>query len=115
MPEMPEEQVFEDYDPTSFLHDLPKQANPGHEETIVDVTAAVNAAVNSNQDMVVNVQDNNVGIDVINDDLDISDDSDEDQPGHQAGGDQPQPPPPSEDANQPMGGDQDHDDDGIWF
>ena len=128
-PEPMEEAVMDDYDPTAFLHDLQVPATPRpfpveqpaeEASTIVtDVTAAVNAAVNSNQDIVLNVQDSNPGIDVINDDLDISDDSDDEPQSNNSDQAPPPPlnvppPPPSEEANQPMG-DQEPDDDGIWF
>ena len=86
---------------------------PEAETAIIDVTEAVNAAVNSNQDMVhVDVQDatdNAAAINVIDDDLHISDDS-EDEPEQQP--EQPemqpqQPPPQPQPDTEP--------DDGIWF
>ena len=57
-------------------------------------------------------------LDVITEDLDISDDSEDEQetnqlPVNQETGNKPQPPPPSEEANQPNTSEADED--GIWF
>lgn len=93
-PVQEEEQVDENYDPTSFLHEsfMPKQP-----EVVTDITAAVNEAIAGQS------------IDVINDDLDISDDSEDEQQQPPQQPQQPvQPPPPSEEATNA-------DDDGIWF
>merc|ERR1711997_1328751 len=104
---MGEEHVDEGYDPMAFFAVPPTPAHttdtpevgPEAETAIIDVTEAVNAAVNSNQDMVhVDVQDatdNAAAINVIDDDLHISDDS-EDEPEQQPDQPemQPQQPPP---------------------
>lgn len=114
-----------------------------HDATIVtgtvDISAVVNAAGEENGELVLNVlppeEENQEGqrlsnvellnsdgtlaannaLDVITEDLDISDDSDDEQPsseGNRPANQEPNPPPPSEDANPPPA---EADDDGIWF
>ena len=150
-----EEEVDENYDPTFFLQSLqPTSASGsateaaggsgGDSTTIVtgtiDVSAAVNAAVDNNEDVVVNLEpteivegqslsnlemltsDGNIvpannALDVITEDLDISDDSDDDhepmEPNHETK--QPDPPPPSEEANAPNNASSEADDDFMMF
>ena len=91
----------------------------------IDVSAAVNAAVDNNEDVVVNLEPTEIvegqslsnlemltsdgtivpannALDVITEDLDISDDSDEDhEPMETNQETKPDPPPPSEEANAP--------------
>merc|ERR1712008_123982 len=98
--------VAEEYDPMAFFAG-PADLNQDHQEpdpnvgqavdsSIIDVTDAINAAVNQH---VNDVGVNNAGaINVIDDDLHISDDSDDEQPQEQQ--EQPivqpqQPPPPT--------------------
>merc|ERR1712062_964109 len=124
--ELEEEQVDENYDPTDFLTSgafaLPIQNeeqpnDPSGGEIISDVTAAINEAVNNAQDHP--GPETNTD-DLIAEDLDISDDSDEEMAEDASAQEQPlqappqaQPPPPSEDANQPPNSE--GDEDGIWF
>ena len=118
-----EEQVDENYDPTDFLMGMgnmqtEEQPNdPSGGEIISDVTAAINEAVNNAQDHP--GPETNTD-DLIAEDLDISDDSDEEMAEDASAQEQPlqappqaQPPPPSEDANQPPNSE--GDEDGIWF
>ena len=93
--------------------------DPSGGEIISDVTAAINEAVNNAQDHPGIGQETNMD-DLIAEDLDISDDSDEEMAEDTAALEQPpqappqaQPPPPSEDANQPPNSE--GDEDGIWF
>ncbi len=126
--ELEEEQVDENYDPTDFLTSgafaLPIQNeeqpnDPSGGEIISDVTAAINEAVNNAQDHPGIGQETNMD-DLIAEDLDISDDSDEEMAEDTAALEKPpqappqaQPPPPSEDGNQPPNSE--GDEDGIWF
>ena len=101
-------------------------------------SAAVNAAMDNSEDVVVNLQPSETvaapslskvevlnsdgtvaALDVITEDLDISDDSEDEAetnqlPVNQETGNKPQPPPPSEEANQPNTS-AEADEDGIWF
>merc|ERR1711860_336916 len=123
-----EEEVDENYDPTDFLtsgaFSLPIQNegqpnDPSGGEIISDVTAAINEAVNNAQDHPEVGQETNMD-DLIAEDLDISDDSDEEMAEDATALEKPpqappqaQPPPPSEDGNQPPNSE--GDEDGIWF
>jgi len=109
--------VAEEYDPMAFFAG-PADLNQDHQEpdpnvgqavdsSIIDVTDAINAAVNQHVNDV--GVDNAGAINVIDDDLHISDDSDDEQPQEQPivqpqQPRQPPPPTPRRDA-----------DDGIWF
>ena len=154
-----EEEVDENYDPTFFLQNLQPTASaqsqssasgagagpgPGGDSTTIvtgtiDVSAAVNAAVDNNEDVVVNLEPTEIvegqslsnlemltsdgtivpannALDVITEDLDISDDSDEDhEPMETNQETKPDPPPPSEEANAPNNASSEADDDFMMF
>ena len=151
-----EEEVDENYDPTFFLQSLqptsasgsatePAGGGSGGDSTTIvtgtiDVSAAVNAAVDNNEDVVVNLEpteivegqslsnlemltsDGNIvpannALDVITENLDISDDSDDDHEPLETNQEtkQPDPPPPSEEANAPNNASSEADDDFMMF
>merc|ERR1719282_2180963 len=115
MQEIEEEHVAEEYDPMSFFAGPPADLNQQHEHdpnvgavdsSIIDVTDAINAAVNQHVNDGV---DNAGGINVIDDDLHISDDSDDEHPQ-----DEPMLP-PQQPRNPPPPTPRRDADDGIWF
>ena len=152
-----EEEVDENYDPTFFLQSLqPTSASgpaseagppgPGGDSTTIvtgtiDVSAAINAAIDNTEDVVVNLEPTEIvegqslsnlemltsdgtivpannALDVITEDLDISDDSDdEDHEPMETNQDsaKPEPPPPSEEANAPNNASSEADDDFMMF